>query len=67
MLIEHFLECICNEYSMPLKKIQPKAVEALKQYNWTGNIRELRNVIERLVILCEQTITENCINTCVIK
>ena len=43
---------------MPVKKISPGAMDALKSLPWTGNIRELRNVIERLIILSEKTITE---------
>lgn len=52
-----FLEQICEEYKMPRKVIAPEAYEELKKINWTGNIRELRNVIERLIILCDKTIT----------
>lgn len=51
MLIAHFLKQICAEQSRLLMKIDPDAVSALQQMSWTGNIRELRNVIERLVIL----------------
>ncbi|MDQ3191534.1 MAG: sigma-54 dependent transcriptional regulator [Bacteroidota bacterium] len=58
MLAEHFLVNICQEYGMPKKSISKDAVNALQQINWTGNIRELRNVIERLVILCDKTITD---------
>ncbi|HTN21172.1 MAG TPA: sigma-54 dependent transcriptional regulator [Pelobium sp.] len=58
LLSENFCEEICNEYSIPVKKISPGAVEALKSLPWTGNIRELRNVIERLIILSDKTITE---------
>lgn len=56
-LVDYFLEIIATEYGQPKKGIEPKAVEALKQYNWTGNIRELRNVVERLIILSAKTIT----------
>nr|WP_294899344.1 sigma-54 dependent transcriptional regulator [uncultured Pedobacter sp.] len=58
LLSENFCEEICNEYNMPVKKISPGAMDALKSLPWTGNIRELRNVIERLIILSEKTITE---------
>ncbi len=51
LLIEHFLTKIGNEQGMPIKEINPKAIALLQEYNWTGNIRELRNVIERLMIL----------------
>ncbi|TDX01735.1 sigma-54-dependent transcriptional regulator [Dinghuibacter silviterrae] len=50
-LVDFFLQEIAGEYNQPKKAIDTKAVEALKGYNWTGNIRELRNVVERLVIL----------------
>ncbi len=58
LLSESFCEEICNEYNMPVKKISAGAMDALKSLPWTGNIRELRNVIERLIILSEKTITE---------
>lgn len=57
MLVEHFLEDIAKEYGQPVKTIQPKAVQFLQQHNWTGNIRELRNVVERLVILSGKEIS----------
>jgi DNA-binding NtrC family response regulator len=53
----NFLENICQENSIPVKKFTPDAMEALKEVNWTGNIRELHNVVERLVILCGPEIT----------
>ena len=43
---------------MPLKKINPDAMQELQSQPWTGNIREFRNVIERLIILCEQDISK---------
>ncbi len=51
LLIEHFLHKVSTEYNMPRRNISPDAVKALQAFQWTGNIRELRNVIERLVIL----------------
>ncbi len=57
LLIEHFLQLIATEYGQPPKTIDKAALEALKQYNWTGNIRELRNVVERLVIFSGKNIT----------
>ncbi len=57
LLVVKFLEDIAEDYGQGKKEIDPKAVEALKQHNWTGNIRELRNVVERLVILSGKTIT----------
>ena len=56
-LAKYFCEIICEEQGIPLKAFKEDAMEALKQYEWTGNIRELRNVVERMIILCSQTIT----------
>ena len=55
-LVDRFLENICAEYGISKKEIDKAALDALKAYNWTGNIRELRNVVERLVILSGKTI-----------
>lgn len=63
ILTEHFIGLICEEHGIPLKKVTPDAVDALKKYNWTGNIREFRNVIERLIILCDKEITGKDVNT----
>lgn len=57
LLAEHFNDQICGEYGISQKQITPDAIEALGQINWTGNVREFRNVLERLIILCETTIT----------
>ncbi len=57
LLIEKFLEMIAEDYGQSKKEIDSRAVEALKKYNWTGNVRELRNVVERLVILSGKVIT----------
>lgn len=51
LLANHFLKQIAEEYGAPVKKISSDALKLLQKHNWTGNIRELRNVIERLVIL----------------
>src|SRR5919112_1321933 len=51
LLIERFLVDIADEYGQAKKEMDRKAVEALTKHNWTGNIRELHNVVERLVIL----------------
>jgi DNA-binding NtrC family response regulator len=59
LLAEKFLEDIAEEYGARKKNIDPAAIEALKGYNWSGNIRELRNVIERLVIMSSADITEH--------
>lgn len=56
-LIEYFLETICNEMRIARKHVSPEAIELLKSYEWTGNIRELRNVVERLIILGSPVIT----------
>jgi len=56
-LVEHFLDIVATDYGQPKKEVDEKAMEALKNYNWTGNIRELRNVVERLIILSGKTIT----------
>ncbi len=59
MLTEYFLQLICQDHGIPKKAIDAAAIEALQALNWTGNIRELRNIIERLVILSDQTITSS--------
>lgn len=56
-LISYFLETICTEMGIAQKQITPEAVEILTDYEWTGNIRELRNVVERLIILGSPVIT----------
>lgn len=55
-LIDRFLESICADYGIAKKGIDDGAIKLLQQHNWTGNIRELRNVVERLVILSGKTI-----------
>jgi two-component system, NtrC family, nitrogen regulation response regulator NtrX len=63
LLAEHFNNLICCEYGMALKNITPDAIEELQKINWTGNIREFRNVLERLIILCSKDIIgEDVIN-----
>ena len=57
LLIEKFVEDIANEYGQAKKTIDKKAIELLQKHNWTGNIRELRNVVERLIILSGKNIT----------
>ncbi len=63
VLAEHFVKEICEDYGMPLKSFSADALNALQSTAWTGNIRELRNVIERLVILSDKRITEKEVNT----
>lgn len=59
LLVSRFLEDISAEYGAPIKKISESAIHQLQQYEWTGNIRELRNVVERLVIMSEKEITDD--------
>ena len=59
LLVNHFLKLVCQDHGIALKTIDIAAVQALQALNWTGNIRELRNIIERLVILSDQCITAN--------
>jgi len=59
LLTQNFLDEICNDYGMPVKKISEAAMDALKALPWTGNIRELRNMVERLIILSDKIITDN--------
>ena len=58
LLAEHFIQLVCNEQGIAPKKIGDKAVKELQKLPWTGNVRELRNVIERLVILSDKEITD---------
>lgn len=59
LLTNYFIKQICNESGMPMRSISPDALEEMKSYAWTGNIRELRNVVERLIILSrDNTITK---------
>jgi two-component system nitrogen regulation response regulator NtrX len=55
LLVEHFLQETGAELGQKPKKVTKRAMDALKEYNWPGNIRELRNLVERLVILTQQT------------
>ncbi|MBY0480337.1 MAG: sigma-54 dependent transcriptional regulator [Chitinophagaceae bacterium] len=66
LLVEKFLIDIAADYGQSSKAIDKKAIEALQKHSWTGNIRELRNVVERLVILSGKTITEADINSYVL-
>jgi len=63
VLAESFVKEICEDYGMPLKSFTPEALKELEKINWTGNIRELRNIVERLVILCEKKITDRDVRT----
>ncbi|MCD6067503.1 MAG: Fis family transcriptional regulator [Bacteroidetes bacterium] len=67
LLAEHFITQICNDYGMPKKTLTKEAIKALQAVNWTGNIREFRNVIERLIILCDKTITDKDVKQYAVK
>lgn len=67
LLAHHFMKEISDEYKQPVKQFEPNALDALQQYNWTGNIRELRNVVERLIILADKKITKKDIDTYILK
>lgn len=58
MLVDHFIKLICKEYGIPPMKIEDAAIKTLQEVNWTGNIRELRNVVERLIILSKEKISK---------
>ncbi len=63
VLVNYFLELICNDQGLPLKTIKNDALLLLQEINWTGNIRELRNIIERLIILSGNEITAKDVKT----
>jgi len=62
-LVDHFTGLICAEYGIATKKVETAAIKELQKVNWTGNIRELRNVVERLIILSGESITKRDVNT----
>lgn len=62
LMVERFLSDICADYGTANKTIEEDAVKLLQEYNWTGNVRELHNVVERLVILSGKTITKDDVN-----
>lgn len=66
LLVDRFLDDICIDYGIPKKNIADDALTALKEYDWTGNIRELRNVVERLVILSNKIITKDDVKSYVL-
>jgi len=61
LLTEHFIQLICSEYGIPPKEISGDALKTLQEQNWTGNIRELRNIVERLIILCPKEIDKTSV------
>jgi transcriptional regulator with GAF, ATPase, and Fis domain len=67
LLIETFLDDICEDYGVARKMISDDAIKLLQEYNWSGNIRELRNVVERLVILSGKSITKDDVKSYVSK
>jgi len=58
LLADHFIRQICADYGQTPKEITEEAIEELKEHSWTGNVREFRNVIERLIILSDKIITQ---------
>ena len=58
ILTEHFNKQICEEHGIAEKSFSPEALQMLKDFTWSGNIREFRNVIERLIILCSDTVSK---------
>ena len=62
LLVNHFIQLICAEQGWKTKSITEDAIQALQQHHWPGNIRELRNVVERLIILSGDTITAEDVN-----
>jgi len=62
-LVNHFTRMICAEYGVATKKIDAAAIKELQKVNWTGNIRELRNVVERLIILSGESISKKDVTT----
>jgi two-component system, NtrC family, nitrogen regulation response regulator NtrX len=64
LLIAHFSNKICNQNKFPLKIFNIDAIELMKNYNWSGNVRELRNIIERMIIMIPgDTITKDDVRT----
>lgn len=58
-LVHQLLDLLCKEYNRPLMEIDAAAIKMLQDKNWTGNVRQLRNVIERLIIFADKKITKN--------
>ncbi len=67
LLVEHFMKDISGEYNQPEKEIDKTALDALKQHNWTGNIRELRNAVERLIIFADKKISKKDVETYILS
>jgi two-component system, NtrC family, nitrogen regulation response regulator NtrX len=62
-LVDKFLTDICTDYGIAKKSIDEEAIDEMMDYDWTGNVRELHNVVERLVILSGKTITREDVKT----
>ena len=67
LLVKHFAKMISDEHGTAVKNFDDNAIEALKNFSWTGNIRELRNVIERLIILGSNPVTASDVESFVRK
>lgn len=63
LLVEHFMKDISGEYNQAEKEFDKTAMDALKKHNWTGNIRELRNAVERLIIFCDKKVSKKDVET----
>ena len=61
LLVEHFISELCQRHNIAPKKIESEAIDMLSHSPWTGNIRELHNVVERLIILSDDTITASAV------
>lgn len=66
-LVEYFIEEISNEYNQAKKDIDKTALDALQKHNWTGNIRELRNAVERLIIFSDKKIAKKDVETYILQ
>ena len=66
LLVDKFLTDICIDYGIAKKGIDDEAIKALQEHNWTGNIRELRNVVERLIILSGKVISKDDVDSYVV-
>jgi len=67
LLTNHFLNQTCKEYNKAKPKINDDAMEAIVNHNWTGNIRELQNIVQRLIIFCDKQIDLALVNSCMNK
>ena len=67
LLVAHFAKNFSEEYGTALKEFDDKAIKALENFSWTGNIRELRNVVERLIILGSNPVSSSDVESFVRK